>query len=60
MQVYSNVRNAWLVFMRSALPSGSGDGWQFCAVLQRDIDMVKDYKPACRPGSEDVVLSGLS
>ena len=53
MQVYSHVRAAWLLFMRSGTSPGSGDSWQFCALLQRDIDMVKDYRPACRAGAQD-------
>ena len=57
MQVYSDVRAAWLVFMRSALHVASGDSWQFCTILQRDIDMVKDHKPACRPGSQTIPVS---
>ena len=50
LQVYSSAQGAWLVFMRSALASGSGDSWLFLAITQRDFDMFKDYQPVCRPG----------
>ena len=57
-QVYSSMRGAWLVFMRSAMQSGAGDGWQSCAILQRDIDTVKDYRPSCRAGMRGSVSCG--
>ena len=50
LQVYSIARGAWLVFMRSALASGSGDSWLFTAITQREIDIMTDYQPVCRPG----------
>lgn len=49
-QVSSARGGAWLVFSRLPSPDGGGDSWCFTAILQKQVEQLKGYTPAVRPG----------
>lgn len=53
-QVSSARGGAWLVFSRLPSPEGGGDSWCFTAILQKDVELIKGYCPAVRPGNQAV------